>query len=83
LFNAFDLTASVVIFLGMTLWKLVQNHQDIYGKLTFKNMRAMGSISPLLLAFVRDGSVFFALYVYLTRFKGGRTITHSFPLRLS
>jgi hypothetical protein len=67
----------------MTLWKLVENHQRIHGKLTFKNMRTMGNISPLLLAFVRDGSVFFALYVSITNFKGGRTIIHSFLFWLS
>jgi hypothetical protein len=59
----------------MTLWKLVKNHQHIYGKLTLKNMRATGNrdISPLLLAFVYDGSVFFALYVSTTHLFEGRT----------
>jgi len=50
-----------LLFLGMTLWKLIQNHQRIYGKLTWKNLRTTGNISPLLFAFVRDGSFFFAL----------------------
>jgi hypothetical protein len=47
----------------MTLWKLVKNHQRIYGKLSWKNLRSTENISPLLFAFVRDGSIFFALYV--------------------
>jgi hypothetical protein len=54
-----------VLFLGMTLWKLLENHQDIYGKFTWKTWRDMDSVSPLLVAFVRDGSIFFALWVGL------------------
>jgi len=52
-----------LIFLAMTLCKLLKNHKHIYGKLTLKNMRAPGNrdISPLLLAFVRDGNIFFVL----------------------
>ena len=54
---------SSVLFLGMTVWKLVENHQDLHGKLTWKSLRNMDSMPPLLLAFVRDGSIFFALSV--------------------
>lgn len=52
-----------VLFLGMTLWKLFENHLRQHGKLTWKALRNMDHVSPLLLAFVRDGSIFFALYV--------------------
>jgi len=50
-----------LLFLAMTLWKLLENHQDVYGKFTWKSLRNMDNMSPLLFAFVRDGSVFFAL----------------------
>lgn len=50
-----------LLFLAMTLWKLVENHQEVHGKLSWRMLRSMQSISPLLLAFVRDGSIFFAL----------------------
>jgi len=46
----------------MTLWKLFES-QRLYGKLNWKTLRDIKTISPVLLAFVRDGSIFFALYV--------------------
>lgn len=57
----------------MTVWKLVEN-QKIYGRLSWKNLRNLKAISPLLLAFVRGGSVFFALYVH--RFESARELNH-------
>jgi len=50
-----------LVFLSMTIWKLVENHQTVHGKLTWGSLREMREMPPLLLAFVRDGSVFFAL----------------------
>ena len=49
----------------MTVWKLVENHQDLYGKLAWESLYDMNSMSPLLLGFVRDGSIFFALFVHV------------------
>lgn len=49
------------LFLVMTLWKLVENHQVVYGKLVLKSLFTKDRVSPLLSAFVRDGSVFFTL----------------------
>ena len=47
----------------MTLFKLLAGHQEVHGRLTCKSLRDMERVSPLLLAFVRDGSIFFALSV--------------------
>jgi len=54
-----------VTFLVMTLWKLLQNHQNVYGKFTLESLFKVRTMSPLLFAFVRDGSIFFTLYVKL------------------
>lgn len=48
----------------MTLKKLVENIQKLYGKLTWKSYKNVGILSPLLVAFAHDGSMFFALCVY-------------------
>jgi len=50
-----------LLFLAMTLWKLVENHQVLHGKLTWRSLLDTDNMSPLLYAFVRDGSIFFAL----------------------
>jgi len=50
-----------LLFLALTLRKLVANYQSLYGKLTWKSFRDMNRMSPLLLAFTRDGSILFAL----------------------
>ncbi|KAK0201000.1 hypothetical protein DFS33DRAFT_1094532 [Desarmillaria ectypa] len=50
-----------LIFLGLTLWKLFQTHRSLNGSITLKNIRELESVSPLLMAFVTDGSIFFAL----------------------
>ncbi|KAK0463100.1 uncharacterized protein EV420DRAFT_1639184 [Desarmillaria tabescens] len=50
-----------LLFLGLTLWKLFQTHRSLNGGITLKKMRELESVSPLLMAFVTDGSVFFAL----------------------
>jgi len=50
-----------LLFLAMTVWKLLANHQHLHGKLTWKTLHNLDNVSPLLLAFVRDGSIFFAL----------------------
>jgi len=50
-----------LLFLAMTLWKLVENHRRLGHKLIWKTLYNTDNISPLLLAFVRDGSIFFAL----------------------
>ena len=50
----------------MTLWKLVENHQLVYGKLVLKSLFTKDRVSPLLSAFVRDGSIFFTLYVFFS-----------------
>jgi hypothetical protein len=49
----------------MTLWKMVETHQILFGKLTWENLSTIRRISPLMTTFVRDGSVYFALYAYL------------------
>ncbi|KAF9464442.1 hypothetical protein BDZ94DRAFT_1256454 [Collybia nuda] len=46
-----------LIFLAMTLKKLVENIQRLYGKLTWKSYKNV-------VAFAHDGSMFFALYVH-------------------
>ncbi|KIM36142.1 hypothetical protein M413DRAFT_31896 [Hebeloma cylindrosporum] len=48
-----------VLFLAMTLWKLFQN-QKMLGDVSWTNLRDLKGMSPLLIAFVRDGSIFFA-----------------------
>ena len=48
----------------MTVYKLVENHQTLYGQLNWKTLRNLEMVSPLLSAFVRDGSIFFALFVF-------------------
>jgi len=51
-----------LLFLALTLRKLVQSHKMCCGKLTWKslcNLKSTGT--PLLLAFVCDGSTFFVL----------------------
>jgi len=58
-----------LLFLGMTLWKLVASHQEMHGKLTLKSLRKLDRVSPLLLAFARDGSIFFALSSVITFLK--------------
>jgi len=50
-----------LVFLGMTLKKLVECYQDVHGRLAWKSVNNVYGLSPLLLAFVRDGSIFFAL----------------------
>ncbi|KAK0437003.1 hypothetical protein EV421DRAFT_1083293 [Armillaria borealis] len=50
-----------LVFLGLTLWKLFQTHRSLNGSITLKKLRELESVSPLLMAFVTDGSVFFAL----------------------
>ncbi|PBK92598.1 hypothetical protein ARMGADRAFT_1080658 [Armillaria gallica] len=50
-----------LVFLGLTLWKLFQTHRSLNGSITLKKIRELESVSPLLMAFVTDGSVFFAL----------------------
>ncbi|KIM36144.1 hypothetical protein M413DRAFT_31898 [Hebeloma cylindrosporum] len=49
-----------LLFLAMTLWKLFQN-QKMFGDVSWTNLRDLKGMSPLLVAFVRDGSIFFAL----------------------
>jgi len=50
------------LFLVMTVWKLLENHRwGSQGKLTWRTLYDMGNVSPLLLAFMRDGSIFFAI----------------------
>lgn len=49
----------------MTLWKLAETHQVLLGKVTWKSWRTIQTISPLMISFVRDGSIYFALYVNL------------------
>ncbi|KAK0189773.1 hypothetical protein F5146DRAFT_1052478 [Armillaria mellea] len=50
-----------LVFLGLTLWRLFQTHRSLNGSITLKKLRELESVSPLLMAFVTDGSVFFAL----------------------
>ena len=47
----------------MTLWKLLENNQGWSAKVTWKSLCKIDAVPPLLLAFVRDGSIFFALCV--------------------
>ncbi|KAF8237569.1 hypothetical protein L208DRAFT_486053 [Tricholoma matsutake] len=49
-----------VIYLGMTLWKLLRNWAG-YGKFTWSSLRNMRSMEPLLLSFAFDGTIFFVL----------------------
>ena len=56
-------TISLVLFLGMTLWKLLENHQVVHGKLTWRSLYDTKAMSPLMFAFVRDRSILFALFV--------------------
>ncbi|KAF8240036.1 hypothetical protein L208DRAFT_1235133, partial [Tricholoma matsutake] len=66
-YTAFVLLAYVpnlvlsVLFLGMTLWKLFVENRELHDRLIWKNLRDMEAMEPLLLAFVRDGTIFFAL----------------------
>jgi len=50
-----------LLFLSMTLWKLVTNYRDLYGGFTRKSLRNIDRMPALFVAFVRDGSIFFAL----------------------
>lgn len=50
-----------LVFLGLTLWKLFQTQRSLNGSFTLKKLRELDSVSPILMAFVTDGSVFFAL----------------------
>lgn len=59
-----DLNAVVkVLFLGMTIRRLFQNHR-LYGKLSWGYLSNIEAFTPVLLAFVRDGIIYFVLYVY-------------------
>jgi hypothetical protein len=50
------------LFLAMILRKLVQKHK-LYGKGLWESLRGMKVVAPLFHSFIRDGSMFFALYV--------------------
>jgi len=53
-----------LVFLVMTLRKLVESHRDNHGKLSLRSFRDMESMSPLLVAFVRDGTIFCSVNCY-------------------
>jgi len=54
-----------IIFLSMTLWKLFENHQLLYGKFSLKVLHDLQSLSPLLVGFIRGGSIFFAISCFI------------------
>jgi hypothetical protein len=49
------------IFLAMTVYKVLEIHEVVYGKLTWKSWRRMKTMSPLMGTFIRDGSVSFII----------------------
>jgi hypothetical protein len=53
-----------VIFLSMTVWKVLEIYEVVYGKLTWKTWRRLMAMSPLMSTFVRDGSIFFVMFVH-------------------
>ena len=55
---------ALVIFLSMTLWKVLEIYVVVYGQVTWKNFRTMEAMSPLMGAFIRDGSIFFVMFVH-------------------
>ena len=55
-------------FLGLTLWKLLENRNQRGLDLTWKSFYNMDEVPPILAAFVRDGSIFFAVYVDFIRY---------------
>jgi len=58
------LTTQVVVFFGMTIWKFVESAR-ISGK-PISQYKFDKNMTPLLIAFVRDGTIFFLLYVLIT-----------------
>jgi len=53
----------------MTVSKLVVDRQIVHGKCTWRTLRNMEGIPPLMLIFVRDGTIFFALTTAWTLLK--------------
>ena len=47
----------------MTLFKLAADHQVVYDKLMWMSLCDLDTMSPLLVAFACDRSLFFALFV--------------------
>jgi len=58
------LTTQLVVFFGMTIWKLVESTRSS-GK-PISQYKLDKNMTPLLIAFVRDGTIFFLLYVLIT-----------------
>jgi len=60
-----------LVFLVMTLRKLVESHEGYHGKLSWRSLKPddMENASPLVVAFVRDGTIFFALSTAVTFLK--------------
>ena len=54
----------LVIFLSMTLWKVLEIYVVVYGQVTWKNFRTMEAMSQLVGAFIRDGNIFFVMFVH-------------------
>jgi len=50
-----------LIFLGMTVWKMIDRHRCLHGRLSWMTLHKMDNVSPILVVFVRDGSIFFAI----------------------
>jgi len=50
-----------LIFLSMTLWKVFEIYEVVYGKLTWNSWNKLRVMSPLMSTFVRDGGIFFVV----------------------
>jgi len=50
-----------LLFLLLSLWKMFKDYEDQSGRLTWRRISDVKTLSPLLFAFVRDGSLYFAL----------------------
>lgn len=57
------LITQLVVFFGMTIGKFVSSARN-KGRLT-PRYELMNDFSPLIVAFVRDGTMFFLLYVFI------------------